>query len=49
MVARRGVLEGRPDLMVVVVDASNLQRNLYILLQFLELGFPIVVMYACRP
>ncbi|MCW3977818.1 MAG: 50S ribosome-binding GTPase [Candidatus Bathyarchaeota archaeon] len=48
LVARRGVLEGRPDL-VVVVDASNLQRNLYILLQFLELGFPIVVMYACRP
>lgn len=46
LVARRGVLEGRPDL-VVVVDASNLQRNLYISLQFLELGFPIVVMYAC--
>ncbi len=43
LVARRGVLEGRPDLVVVVVDASNLQRNLYIVLQFLELGFPVAV------
>ena len=42
-VARRGVLEGRPDVVVVVVDASNLQRNLYLVLQFLELGFPVVV------
>ncbi|UCE15723.1 MAG: ferrous iron transport protein B [Candidatus Bathyarchaeota archaeon] len=43
LVARRGVLEGRPDIVVVVVDASNLQRNLYMVLQFLELGFPVVV------
>ncbi len=43
LVARRGVLEGRPDSVIVVVDASNLQRNLYIVLQFLELGFPVAV------
>lgn len=42
-VARRGVLEGRPDVVVVVVDACNLQRNLYMALQFLELEFPVVV------
>jgi len=42
-VARRGVLEGRPDVVVVVVDASNLQRNLYLVLQFLELGFQVIV------
>lgn len=42
-VARRGVLEGRPDVVVVVVDASNLQRNLYMVLQFLELGFRVIV------
>jgi len=42
-VARRGVLEGRPDVVVTVVDACNLQRNLYMVLQFLELGFPVVV------
>jgi len=42
-VARRGVLDGCPDVVVIVVDACNLQRNLYMVLQFLELGFPVVV------
>jgi ferrous iron transport protein B len=42
-VARRAVLEERPDVVVVVVDASNLQRNLYQTLQLIELGFPIVI------
>ncbi len=28
LVARRGVLESHPDVVVIVVDASNLQRNL---------------------
>lgn len=43
LVARRGVLEGHPDVVILVVDASNLQRNLYMVLQFLELGFPVVI------
>ena len=42
-VARRAILEERPDAVVVVVDASNLQRNLYQTLQLIELGFPIVI------
>jgi ferrous iron transport protein B len=42
-VARRGVLEGQPDVVVVVVDASNLQRNLYLALQFLELDIPVII------
>jgi len=42
-VARRGLLDGRPDVVVVVVDASNLKRNLYLVFQFIELGFPVVV------
>lgn len=42
-VARKGVLEGRPDVVVVVVDASNLQRNLYLALQFLELDLPVII------
>ena len=29
-----------PDLVVVVVDASNLQRNLYLATQIIELGYP---------
>jgi ferrous iron transport protein B len=32
-----------PDLVVVVVDASNLQRNLYLATQIIELGYPTVV------
>jgi len=42
-VARRAVLEGQPDVVVVVIDASNLQRNLYMVLQFLELESPVIV------
>ena len=34
---------GRPDAVVVVVDASNLRRNLYVASQVLELGIPVVV------
>ena len=33
----------QPDVVVVVVDASNLQRNLYLVSQLIELGRPLVV------
>ena len=32
-----------PDVVIVVVDASNLQRNLYLVSQLLELGRPLIV------
>jgi ferrous iron transport protein B len=32
-----------PDLVVVVVDASNLQRNLYFTTQVIELGYPTLI------
>ncbi len=32
-----------PDLVIVVVDASNLQRNLYFATQVIELGYPTVI------
>jgi ferrous iron transport protein B len=35
--------EPRPDLLVCIVDASNLERNLYLTTQALELGLPVVV------
>ena len=41
-VARQGVLDGRPDVVVMVLDATKLARNLYMLIQFLELGYPMV-------
>lgn len=40
-----GLLPGerRPDVLVSVVDASNIDRNLYLTTQALELGVPVVV------
>jgi ferrous iron transport protein B len=40
-----GDLEGepRPDLVVSVLDAQNLERNLYLFTQMRELGIPVVV------
>ncbi len=35
--------EPRPDLVLAIVDASNLERNLYLVTQLLELGVPIVL------
>jgi ferrous iron transport protein B len=35
--------EPRPDAVVAIVDAANLERNLYLTTQVLELGIPVVV------
>jgi ferrous iron transport protein B len=35
--------EVRPDVVVAIVDASNLERNLYLAAQLMELGVPVVV------
>jgi ferrous iron transport protein B len=40
---RRHLLDDGPDRIVVVVDATNLARNLYLVLQVLDLGLPTVV------
>ena len=37
------ILGGEADVLINVVDASNLERNLYLTLQLLELGIPCVV------
>ncbi|MFJ9448075.1 ferrous iron transport protein B [Kitasatospora sp. NPDC101235] len=36
-------LDGRPEVVVVTVDAANLARNLYFLSQVLDTGIPVVV------
>lgn len=45
-VARQEILAGHAQVVVVIVDATNLERNLYLVLQLLDLGFPVVV--ACN-
>ncbi len=42
-VARQAILDGDPDVVIAILDATNLRRNLYMILQFLDLGFPMVV------
>ncbi|AFJ45355.1 ferrous iron transport protein B [Shimwellia blattae DSM 4481 = NBRC 105725] len=37
------ILSGDADLLINVVDASNLERNLYLTLQLIELGIPCIV------
>lgn len=41
-VARQALLDGRPDAVVLVLDATNLARNLYLGLQILDMGLPMV-------
>lgn len=42
IVARDFLLNEKPDLIVDVLDSTNLERNLYLCLQFQELGIPVV-------
>ena len=35
--------EERPDVIVAIVDASNLERNLYLTTQAMEVGVPVVI------
>ncbi len=43
VVARDFLVNERPRVTVNIVDASNLERNLYLTIQFLELGIPTCV------
>ena len=42
-IARDYILDGQPDLILNIVDGTNIQRNLYLSLQLLELGMPTVI------
>jgi ferrous iron transport protein B len=43
LIARRFILEEQPDLVANIVDASNLERNLYLTTQLLEMGIAVVL------
>ena len=43
IVARNFLVDERPDVVVDIVDASNLDRNLYLAVQFKELGIPLII------
>lgn len=43
IVTRDYLMSGEPDAVIDIVDATNLERNLYLATQIAELGIPIVV------
>lgn len=42
-VSRDYLMSGEPDVVIQVIDATNLERNLYLTLQVIETGVPVVV------
>ena len=42
IVSRNFLLEERPDLIINIIDASNIERNLYLSTQLMELNCPMV-------
>jgi len=43
IIARDYILNEKPDVIINIVDATNIERNLYLTTQLIELGIPVVV------
>lgn len=43
VVARNYLLQDHPDVILNIVDGTNLERNLYLTTQLMELGIPVVI------
>lgn len=43
VVARDYILKGNPDIVINVVDATNIERNLYLTTQLMEMGAKVVI------
>lgn len=43
IVSRNFIVHEKPDVVINIVDATNLERNLYLTLQLLQLGRPVVI------
>ena len=43
VVSRQFILDSRPDALINIIDATNIERNLYLTLQLIELDRPMVV------
>lgn len=43
VIARDFIIDQKPDLVVTVVDSSNLERNLYLVVQIIELGVKVIM------
>ena len=45
LVARNYVIEEHPDVVVDIIDASNIERNLYLATQLIEMNVPLVLAF----
>ena len=45
LVARNFILQERPDVVVDIIDASNIERNLYLATQLIEMNVPLVLAF----
>lgn len=45
LVARHFIFESHPDVVVDILDASNLERNLYLATQLMEMQVPLVLVF----
>jgi len=45
VVARNFIIDEHPDVVVDVIDASNLERNLYLATQIIEMNMPLVLAF----
>lgn len=43
VVSRNYLIDEKPDIILDIIDGSNLERNLYLTTQLLEIGIPVVV------
>ncbi len=43
LITRNFVLKGHPDAIIDIVDATNIERNLYLSLQLMEMNVPMVI------
>ena len=43
LVARQVIIDERPDIVIDILDATRLERHLYLAVQFLEIGIPVVL------
>jgi len=43
VISRNYILDEKPDCVINIVDATNLERNLYLTTQLLEIDVPVVV------
>jgi len=45
VVARNYIINENPDIVIDIIDSSNIERNLYLATQFIELGVPLILAF----